>query len=98
MAEWLYRAALLHAFSPCGSGDVCREVTQGERTVLCFSDANILDTWQACFCFFADGYPEYVVIVQLPRAALGKERDQQTKKILASLYRSILHFGLGAPE
>lgn len=81
-----------------GSGDRCRIVSSGTRTVLCFSDESLVRTRQAVISVFEDGIHLYHFVVSRARPSQIVGDGAALDEKLAAIYRSILYSALRSTD
>ncbi|MCP4592280.1 MAG: hypothetical protein GY842_16225 [bacterium] len=98
LEELLYRTLMAHVLLCYGTGDHCRQITHGDRTVLCYSNADIFDTKQPAFLVFRAGEPYYEVSMVVVPKSDDPAYMKDLRSRLAGIYRSILMFALDEAE
>ena len=100
LEELVYCKVILEAYSPA-IGSKCREISAKNRTVLCFSDANLSKTAISVMMVYDRGTPQYSIVMRwLWRGPDGGPliRSRRHQDEFASILRSVLHLALRVEE
>lgn len=94
--DLLYYAALAKSLALPGSGDRCREMAHGVRTVLCFSGERIEATEGVVYYVFEEGQPLYMVYFSTGcNSRPPSAQRERIREEVAAIHRSIITFALG---
>jgi len=85
---------MAYVFNSMGTGDRCREISHDNRTVLVYSNRDIINTEQVVFVVFDNSKPLYDVTVQISRKEKTPEEKNRYQERMMSVYRSILYNAL----